>query len=330
METLKKSGQIAVRPYLEPKIPNMGLERYNMVVFEGIVHEEPVVCLEQNGIKRYVTGLNEFAPEVKNLPDEEREAKIMQIRKMVSQLEKELAANIIDPKDKEFWNKVKLLKPDNNEFWEKVMIRVGNEPLFLNPETDPYDMIKLKAIESGGFSLIAPSLEDARRRPVPPKFYLDKYEISAVSRTEFTKLRNKALAELQSLYDTNTNKLFYVCKVVDINSAQYKKSTPNDILYENMDKFINGEGVETNKKKAAQAFLDAVNLDMETLTLRALIKDSTWYKYIAPRGDGFIYHMKSSTNMGKNPTDALEFLRNPLNEEILVDLQTSVEKFWKS
>ena len=82
-----------------------------------------------------------------------------------------------------------------------------------------------------------------------PKFYLDRLEESASINTEIKKLKNKALAELQKLFDKNQNKLFYVAKNLDINGAQYKKSTPNDIIYDNMDKYINGEGVEKNLKR---------------------------------------------------------------------------------
>ena len=327
--TIKRSGQLAIRPYLENASPNMGLEKYSMSVFEGVFHEEQIACLEQNGIKRYVTGMNEFAPEIKNLEPEAREAAAKEIRKIVAQLEKELATNIIeDINDPDFWNKVKLLRPNNDEFWSKIVLRIGNEPVFLNPAADPYDLIKLKAIESGGFTLVAKSLEAARAMAVPPKFYLDKYEDSVASRTEVTKLRNKAKAALQNLYDTNVNKLFYVCKVVDIDSAQYRKSTPNDIMYENMDRYIDGGTVDRDKRKTAQRFLDVTEQDMETLMLRALVKDATYYKMIATKGDGFIYHMKSATNLGKNPTDIVEFLKNPLNEDILMDLQKSVEKYW--
>jgi hypothetical protein len=223
---------------------------------------------------------------------------------------------------------VKLLKPDNDEFWGRIKIACGNEPLFLEPDKDPYDLIKLYAIEAGGFSIVAKSFEEARRMPTPPKFYLDKLEDTVSTKTEVKKLRNKALAELQKLFDKNTNKLFYVAKVVDINSTQYKKSTPNDVLYDNMDKYINGETVETNKKKTAERFLEVVDLDMETLKLRAIVKDATYYKYISPRGDGFIYHMQSGTMLGKTPTDIVEYLKNPLNDQILIDLQQKVEKTW--
>ena len=323
-----KRSSIAIRPYFDPAVDNMGLQKYGLSLFDGAFHEEQLACLEINGIKRYLTGLNEFSPEVKNLPMEEQEAKIKSIRSIIVQLERELAANMIEASDKEFWNKVKLLKPDNSEFWDKIKIRCGNEPVFLEPDKDPYDLIRLYAIEAGGFSIVAKSLEEARRMPVPPKFYLDRLEETATLNTEVKKLRNKALSELQKLFDKNTNKLFYIAKVLDANSAQYKKSTPNDIVYDNMDKFINGDLVEKNKKKTAERFLDIVNLDMETLKIRAIVKDSGYYKFIATKADGFIYHMETTTMLGRTPSDVLEYLKNPLNEEILVDLTKKVEKYW--
>jgi hypothetical protein len=323
-----KRSTIAIRPYFDISVDNMGLQKYGLSLFEGAFHEEQLCCLEINGIKRYVTGLNEFAPEVKELPLEEQEAKVKEIRRVVSYLEKSLAANVVDPEDPEFWNKIKLLKPDNGNLWDKIRIRVGNEPVYLEPDKDPYDLIKLYAIEAGGFSMISKSLEEARRQPVPVKFYLDKLEETASVKTEVKKLRNKALSELQKLFDKNQNKLFYVAKILDANSAQYKKSTPNDIIYDNMDKYINGDLVEKDKKKTAQRFLDTVNLDMESLKIRAIIKDSSYYKFISTKADGFIYHLETTTMLGRTATDVAEYLRNPLNEEILINLTKKVEKYW--
>lgn len=325
-----KSGTISIKPYFESSISNMGLENYGLNVFDGVFHEEQLTCIEINGIKRYLTGLNEFAAEVKMLPEDERESKIKEIRSIVSELEKDLAANYVDPADKDFWNKVKLLKPDNHEFWEKIVLRVGNEPTFLEPKTDPYDLIKLIAINAGGFSLVAKSYDIARHLPTPPKFYLDKHEDTVSTRTEYKKIRNKALAELQKLFDKNTNKLFLVAKVVDIDSVQYKKSTPNDILFENMDRHISGNGSEDNKKKAAEKFIETCAADMETLKLKALVKDAGYYKFVLHKSDGFIYHLESSTMMGRNTTDMVEFLKNPLNDQILLDITKKVEKYWNS
>jgi hypothetical protein len=326
--TVKKSA-IAVRPFFDNAVSNMGLENYGLSLYDGVKHFEQLACLEQNGVVRYLTGLNEFAPDVKLLKGENKEARVREIRTAVAELEQELAANVLDINDPQFWNQVKLLKPDNKEFWNRISISCGNEPLFLDPN-DPYDRIKLYAIEAGGFSIVAKSFDDARSRAVPPKFYLDKQEQTVVARTEYKKMRNKALSELQKLFDKNSTKLFYVAKVVDGNSTQYRKSTPNDVMYENMDLYINGEGVESNKERAAKSFLEAVNMDMETLKIKSIVRDSVFFKYIINKADGYIYHAKTNAMLGRNVSDVIEHLKNPLNEDVLIDLNKACEKFWNS
>jgi hypothetical protein len=324
-----KQTAIAVRPFFDASASNMGLEDYGMSLFDGVQHHEQVACLENNGVVRYITGLNEFAPEIKLLNAEDRDARVKEIRNAIAELEKELAANVLDVEDVQFWNKVKLLKPDNHDFWNRISIACGNQPVFLDPK-DPYDRIKLFAIEAGGFSIVSKSFEDARSRPVAPKFYLDKTEETVSTRTEYKKMRNKALSELQKLFDKNSTKLFYIAKVVDINSTQYKKSTPNDVIYENMDNFINGIGGETNLERAAKSFIETASMDMETLKIKSIVRDSVFFKYIINKADGYIYHTKSSAMLGRNVSDVVEHLKNPLNEDILKDLNAACEKYWNS
>jgi len=180
-----KDQKIAIRPFFDDQKENMGLEKYGMTLHDGVYHMEDLACLELNGIKRYVTGLNEFAPDVKNLPPGERELKVKEIRKVVAQLEQDLAANVIDPEDKEFWNKVTLLKPDNDKFWSRIEIRCGNDPVYLDPAKDPYDLIKLYAINAGGFSIVAKSLKLAKSSVREKKFYLDQLEETISTRTEY-------------------------------------------------------------------------------------------------------------------------------------------------
>lgn len=328
-KTNKKSA-ISIKPYFDSSASNMGLETYGLSLFDGVIHQEQLACTERNGVVQYLTGLNEFAPEIKLIKDkDEREAKIKEIRTAVAELERELASNVLEIEDPQFWNKVTLLKPDNSEFWNKITIACGNDPVFLDP-TDPFDRIKLYAIENGGFSIVARSYEDARSKAVPPKFYLDKVEETVTVKTEYKKLRNKALAELQKLYDKNSTKLFYIAKAVDTASVQYKKHTPNDVIYDNMDRHINGEGTEGNKERAAKGFLEAAAMDMETLKIKAIVKDSVFFKYIIYKADGHIYHASSSSLLGRNVSDVVEFLRNPMNEDILRDLNNKIEKLWNS
>ena len=325
-----KSKTLAVRPFFNPGKENMGLETYGLSLHDGVFHEESLACLEMNGVKRYVTGLNEFAPEVKMLPKAEKEAKIKDIRTAVAQLEAELAANVVDVKDKEFWNKLTIMKPDNSKFWDKISMRCGNDPMFLDPVKDPYDLIKLYAINAGGFSIIAKSLKEAKESNTPYKFYLDTAEESLSTRTELSKLKNKALVALQNMYDSNVSKLMYVSKICDADSVQYVKATPNDVLYENMDQYINGFGAESSKKRAASQFIDVASLTMEELKIRALIKDSLYYRFITTKAGGWIEPIDSGIKLGKTPSECLQFLMNPENEESLMSLLEKVEPYWNS
>ena len=329
-EEVKVADKIFIRPYFDPTQANMGLEAYEISLFDGIMHEEQLACLEQNGVIRYITGLNEYAPEIKMLEDEDiKRAKIKDIRKVVAQLERELASNIIDIDDDRFWDKVILLKPNNISYWNNVVIRAGNKPVELKPNNNAEDLIKLYAIEAGGFHMIAKSLEHARTSNIQYKFYLDKTLDTISTKTEITKIKNKAIAELQSLYDSNPVKLFYVAKVVDGNSAQYRKSTPNDLIYDNMDKYINGKGVEPTVKHASKNFLETVNMDMEDLKLKAVIKDATTHRILILKSDGMIYHSKTNSVLGRNIADCVQYLKNPLHESINIDVYKEVETKWR-
>ncbi|TXG78755.1 hypothetical protein E6Q11_00455 [Candidatus Dojkabacteria bacterium] len=323
-------GSISIRPYVDANSENMGLEKYGYVLFPGTAQEEQLAAIERNGTIQYITGLNEFAPEVQLIEDEEKkEAVIRNIRMIVSDLEKKIATNMVKPDDEEFWNKVRLLRPDKMDFWDKITIRCQNEPLYLDPKKDPYDLIKLMAIEAGGFSIIAKSYEDAQARAVPPKFYLDKEVDTVNTRTEYKKLKNRATGMLDEMYNKNPKKLLYVTKVVDAYSAKYKNSTPLDTLYDVMDEFIQGNGAEGNKTKAAQQFINAAGLDMETLKLKSLVKDASFYKFITPKPDGMIYHTKTGAMLGRNVADIVEFFKSPVNEDILGKIMNEVEQFWK-
>ena len=326
----EKTGKISVKPFVDPNKENMGLEDYGYALFPGTYHEEQLAAIERNGLVRFITGLDEFAPEVQNIKDEEqKEAVIFNIRCVVAHLEKLLATNVIDVEDADFWNKVKLLRPDNFAFWGKISLRCGNEPLHLEPLNDPYDLIKLMAIEAGGFDLIGKSYEDANAQAVAPKFFLDKEVHTVSNRTTYKKLRNRAIGLLDEMYNKFPKKLFYVTKILDTDSATYKITTPLDILYDVMDEFINGYGMETNKSKAAEMFSATAELDMETLKLKAIVKDATFFKFIQLKTDGMLYHAASSTMLGRNVSDVVLYLKNPLNEDVLVRILQEVEDFWK-
>jgi len=324
----KKVSPVSIKPYFNANTSNMGLENYDMVIFPDVVQEEQMACIENNGVVRYLTGLNEFAPEVVHIKDPEKKAAVIKdIRETVAVLESQLANNILDPEDKEFWNKVVLLKADNTEFWSKISIACTNKSINLDSQ-DPFDLIKIKSIEAGGFSLIGKSYEDCENALQAPKFYLDRNISTVKTRIESSKLKNKAIVELDKLYNSNKSKLMYVAKVIDPYSAQYRKSTDADILYENLDLYINGKSVEKSISKAAQNFLNVADTKLNILRLKSLVKDSTYYRFLVTKADGMIYETDTNSMVGRNIADAVEYLDNPLNQPILDGLLRKVEKYW--
>lgn len=333
METLEKSKVIKkqivkIMPFLNPGAENMGLEKYDMVLHDGANYKESLTYLERNGVRRYLTGLNEHAPEILNISDkDEQVAAIKEIRKKVIFLEKALGSNDISIDDANFWDKVKTVHPTNHKFWDEVFIQPSNEPVFLDP-TDPYDLIKICAIEAGGFSEVMKSLEDAKMSASPGKFYLDRATDTASTKTEVKKIKNKALSILTDLLTKNGRKLFYVIKNIDPNSDRYKNSTSLDIIYDFLDNYISGAGIEKSAKKSSQNFIEICNLTAEELKIKAVITDASFYKMIYPK-DGLLYHRSTDIILGSNAADILAYYKNPLNAKNWEILLGEVEIHWK-
>ena len=126
---LEHMGKVTIKPFTDPNQENMGLEKYNYVVFPNTFQVESLAAVEQNGKMRYLTGLNEFAPEVKQIKDSaKKSAVIKDIRETIALLERERAFNQIDPEDKDFWSKVELFTPSNSDIWGKVFLKLGIAP----------------------------------------------------------------------------------------------------------------------------------------------------------------------------------------------------------
>jgi len=324
---LENLGKVSIKPYTDPNQENLGLEKYNYVVFPNTFQVETLAAIEQNGKSRYLTGLNEFAPEVKQIADlEKRKAIISDIRETVALLERERAFNHLDVNDKDFWSKVEMFKPDNSEIWGKVFIKLGNDDIVLNPKDNLDHLIIVKAIENGGFSLVAPSFEEAKR--TKQKWYLDRQIETISTKINVSKLRNKALSILQTISEEEPRRLFYVAKNIDAHSHQYSNKTLQDIIYDNMDKYINGLGYDNDKKRCAKSFIDYTEMSIEDLKIKAIIKDASFYKFITLKPDGMLYEATQNVMLGRNVSDVLEFLKNPTNEDMLDLLMAKVEDIW--
>ena len=116
--------------------------------------------------------------------------------------------------------------------------------------------------------------------------------------------------------------------MIDVDSTQYTRSTPVDVLYEAMDLFINGEGIEKSKTKAATLFTAVSNDTMENLILRAVMKDASYYQVITNDNKGWIIESETKIKLGKNNEEVLEYFKNPLNEEVTDKIRSQMEGYW--
>lgn len=336
------ASRISIKPFIA-NVPKGGLEKYGMSIHDGVTQRDDLGFIEKNGIKRYFTGLDEFAPEVQALSKDEKEAVIKDIRRTILRLENELNSNYDvtaeNLEDKDFWSKVTMfksqgpVKKDNigkpiPTYWDTVTLTLTDTDKFLNPN-DLHDVILINAIQAGGFALVAKSLETALVNPDKYNFYLDKSQETAAIETEVMKLRNKAGAELEKMFNKDTNRLFYVTKMIANNSMNYDRGTPNDILYRDCGLYINGETVNKNKKVTASKFLEYGKMEMDEIKMRTYVKDATALRFISMKGDGHLYYIKTGTLVGKTPADVVMFLKNPLNEEIYKEVERFVEAEWK-
>ena len=69
---------------------------------------------------------------------------------------------------------------------------------------------------------------------------------------------------------------------------------------------------------------------MESLKLKAIVKDAVYYKVVIAKPDGFIYHKDNNQLLGRTQSDIVEYLKNPTNEDMLNDILKKVEKYWNS
>lgn len=321
-----KVGKVSIEPFTANMTPNMGLEKYGQVMFDGVSQSEELACVELNHKWFYITGLDETSATVKGIKNkEERDAVIKNIRKIVAHLEFMDSRNVLDVDDVDFWSKVNKFYPTNQDYYSQISLKLDNKGLTLNYKEDVEHLVLLLAIEAGGFTMVAKSYEDAMSRPNPPKFYLRK-EIDAVNNeVSFSKLQNKAVAKLENVLEENPSKLLVLTKVISLTGYRFNNHTPMNVLYKVCDSYIKGEGSEKNKKRAAENFIAYHDMDFQSLKIRSLVKDATYLGVISTGVDGSIYLSSSGTLLGRNLQDVYVFLGNPINEEIYSFVKEAVE-----
>jgi len=330
-----KAGFYYIQPYSRPGVSNMGLEKYELVLNEGTQQIEQLTCLETiagSGVYRYVTGLDEEAPEIRRMENDAREVARLQIRTNVAFIEKSLTGNVIDVQDKDFWSKVVHLKPTNSSFWNNVSITVDNFAKGLD-SSEPMDLLLICAIQAGGFTLIHKSKQEAESVSKPGKYYLDNVMETATFDVEPVKLRNKAVALLQHLNEKHPEKMAKVATALRVKRNQtafYNKNTPQDTVYLDLDQFIHGQtDFEKIAFKASKEFIDFADMENTKLTAYVVTFDALVRKDIAQKTeDKKFYHLKEDILMGATREEVLEFVMNPANGTLAKKMLDEYQKRW--
>lgn len=317
---------ICIKPYFDPNIPNMGLENYGQVFFEGTAMMQSLRSIDINGVERFITNLDEFSMDIKALPEKEKEARIKNIRQTLAEIEYEIFFNRVDPTDPDFWEKINL-KPTNREFWSQLYIVVGNLPYFLDPN-DPRDLLKIIAAEGGGFDEVCRSLEEARNSIKPPKFYIEKRKDVRVEDGKLKMSRDRAIYELFKLRMEEPQKLFLLAKNILPISNSYKINDKVEIFYGELNDYIEGTSIEKNKKLAPVKFMDWLKKDQEYLQIRAFVLDGVFLKYLVTKADNKIYIKDTGSLLGGNIEECIEHLKSPVNQRDLDFIQEKVEASW--
>ncbi len=322
----KRRSYIRVMPFVTGKPDdNFGLTKYNEVLFPGTDQKISLVCLEKNGASRYITGLDEFAPEVLGLAPERKKAVQTRIRKDVAFLERSFGANEVKVEDNEFWSKVKTVHPSNHDFWKKQELILTNAPRVFSPE-DPSDLLLLRGIEAGGFPEIAPSYEDAQRAAIKPKFYLDREVETSTAKVGIKRIKNEAVVNLQAL-SKDPNKMLLVAKIIDPQPHRYQSNTSQDVIYDFLDSYIAGEAHERTAKRAAENFNKVCDMKMEELAVKAAVSEANIYKLVERREGGKYYHRSSGVMLGTTMEDINTFYLDAANAGEFKRLTEELSKF---
>lgn len=267
------------------------------------------------GIKRYLTGLDpEIVKYDSELSDTEKEKKIAEIKENVERLEKFFGLGTLDATNEKHWSKVKLL--------------ISRKTTNLNL-TDPKNELMFHCIKGGGFDIVAPSYEVAENEN--KKFYLVEPVEYAEHRIAPREVTNRAIAQLQKLYENKGfDDIFYIAKYVLPVEKSYTKHTPKALIYEDLDKYLNGEVVKKSKVGCAREFLDACKLSKADLVISCLVKDALNYNFIYTNQSGELKNNETSGIYGTTVEKAVVHLQNPAYEQELDNIKTRVEEKWNN
>jgi len=282
---------------------------------DNFVRTEDLGYKTYYGVKRYMCGLDvEMVQYDPSLTEEEKKAKIEEINEIVERLEKFFGKGTLDP--------------TNEKHWSKINLVIDRKTINLDL-TNPRNELIYHCIKAGGFSLVAPTMEESKEGKAP--FYIVEPTEYAESRIANKEIINKAISTLQKLYESKSyDELFFLAKYLLPVEKMYTKRSPKAMFYEDLDKFINGEINKSRESKIsfARRFMDATRKSKPDIVVTCLVKDAAYMSMIYTNQAGELKNNETGGVYGTTLEKAVTHLQNPAYEHELENIKTRVEKEW--
>ena len=146
------------------------------------------------------------------------------------------------------------------------------------------------------------------------------------------KVRDKAGAKLNLIAEKDSNRLFYISKLVSTDSLFLrigKNSTPSDILYDECSNFIDGlSSLERSKNVACKTFIRYADMKIDEVKIRTLLKDAKLLKVLIMKDTDW-YYVRTGTVFGKTDEDVVNFLLAPGNITHFENLTKVIKAEWE-
>jgi len=314
MSTLTKTKAISIE-YM-PVEDEMDLSK-PLVVGKGLtdrfIRTEDLGYRMFFGTKRYMCGLDkEIITYDTSLTEEEKKAKIEEIDEIVNRLEQFFGKGTLDPTNGTHWSKINL-----------VIDRKTTNLDLSNPKNE----LIYHCIRAGGFSFVSPTMEGARDGKSP--FYIVEPMEYAESRIANKEIINKAISTLQKLYEGKSyDDLFFLGKYILPVEKMYTRRSPKAMLYEDLDKYINGELVRGSKIGSAKKFLEATKKSKTDMVVTCMVKDAEYMGFIYSNQAGELKNNETGGIYGTTIEKVVTHLLNPAYEHELENVKVRVEKKW--
>lgn len=287
-----KEEKVVIKQILNPDNPNVGIK---------YVGAKEYVTIKTGQDGKNVTGLDENALEIINLPGDQAKKKSAEIKKKRENLEKLLN---------------KELHPDS-PFWTDFMLVLEDE-LTLDP-TNPRDQLIEIVLVANRY--VAPCEDDIKNdeRYHNTLFYMYRAEEVATKTAIKSQVQDKATARLFSLNEDNPQKLKIVASYIFGFDAAIDVSVEQ--AYLKLREFITDDSNE-DMDRNIKTFLDVCQKSPEELMLKQIFDKAVKKKLIRKKGETY---GRGTETYGTSYEEALEYLALPENSGELAHIQDSVK-----